>query len=93
MCLAVPGKLLEILEEPDVRMGRVSFEGVVRRVCLDCVPDAVPGDYVLVHVGFALSRIDEAEARKIFELLKELEASSEFAPPAEENAETEVLAS
>jgi hydrogenase expression/formation protein HypC len=74
MCLAIPGRLTEVHAEGDVRMGKVSFEGVVRRVCLECVPDAVPGDYVLVHVGFALSRIDEEEAHRVFELLKELES-------------------
>jgi len=78
MCLAVPGRLTEVLPDGDVLMGKVSFGGVVRRVCLECVPDAVPGDYVLVHVGFALSRIDEAEANKVFTLLKELESLSEI---------------
>jgi hydrogenase expression/formation protein HypC len=72
MCLAVPGRLLDVFVEDGVHMGRVSFEGVVRQVCLECVPDAVAGEYVLVHVGFALSRIDEAEALRVFELLKEL---------------------
>ena len=56
-------------------MGKVSFGGVVRTVCLECLPEAVPGDYVLVHVGFALSRIDEDEARRVFDLLAELEPS------------------
>jgi hydrogenase expression/formation protein HypC len=73
MCLAVPGRLTEVFDDDGVRMGKVSFDGVVRRVCLDCVPDAKPGEYVLVHVGFALSRIDEVEAKRVFELLKELE--------------------
>jgi hydrogenase expression/formation protein HypC len=72
MCLAVPGRLVDVFVEDTIRMGHVNFEGVVRQVCLECVPDAAPGDYVLVHVGFALSRIDEAEARRVFELLKEL---------------------
>jgi hydrogenase expression/formation protein HypC len=72
MCLAVPGRLVDEFIEDGVRMGHVSFEGVVRQVCLECVPDASAGDYVLVHVGFALSRIDEAEALRVFELLREL---------------------
>ncbi|HEX4340436.1 MAG TPA: HypC/HybG/HupF family hydrogenase formation chaperone [Polyangiaceae bacterium] len=73
MCLAVPGLLTEVFVDGDVRMGKVSFGGVSRAVCLECLQDAVPGDYVLVHVGFALSRIDEEEAMRVFELLKELE--------------------
>jgi hydrogenase expression/formation protein HypC len=73
MCLAVPGRLTELYVDGDVRMGKVSFGGVSRSVCLECLPEALPGDYVLVHVGFALSRIDEAEASRIFDLLKEME--------------------
>jgi hydrogenase expression/formation protein HypC len=71
MCLAVPGRLKELFTLDGVRMGKVDFEGVVRNVCLECLSEAVPGDYVLVHVGFALSRIDEAEAARVFELLRE----------------------
>jgi hydrogenase expression/formation protein HypC len=73
MCLAIPGLLSEIFTENEVRMGKVSFDGVQRSVCLECVPEAMPGDYVLVHVGFALSRIDAAEAARVFEILRELE--------------------
>jgi hydrogenase expression/formation protein HypC len=79
MCLAVPGRLTDVFDEAGVRMGRVSFEGVTRKVCLECIPDAEPGEYVLVHVGFALSRIDEVEAKRVFELLKELEPEEEAA--------------
>jgi len=77
MCLAVPGRLTEVFADGDVLMGKVSFDGVVRRVCLECVPEATPGEYVLVHVGFALSRIDEREAMRVFELLRELEPELE----------------
>ena len=62
MCLAIPGKVEEILTEGDLRIGRVNFGGVVKRVCLDYVPEVVVGDYTIVHVGFALSKIDEATA-------------------------------
>jgi hydrogenase expression/formation protein HypC len=62
MCLAIPGKVEEILTEGDLRIGRVNFGGVVKRVCLDYVPDVEVGDYTIVHVGFALSKIDEATA-------------------------------
>lgn len=70
MCLAVPGRLKELFFEDGVRMGKVEFDGVLRNVCLECLSEAAPGDYVLVHVGFALSRIDEAEAARVFELLR-----------------------
>jgi hydrogenase expression/formation protein HypC len=82
MCLGVPGKVVETYHEHDVLMGRVEFGGVFKRVCLEHVPEARIDDYVLVHVGFALSRIDEVEARRVFAFLEgmnqldELEASS-----------------
>ena len=72
MCLGIPGKVIETYREHDVLMGRVEFGGIVRRACLEHVPDVQPGEYVLVHVGFALSRIDEAEAARVFAFLKEL---------------------
>jgi hydrogenase expression/formation protein HypC len=72
MCLAVPGKVVEVIREDDLLMGRVEFAGVTKRVCLDHVEGVVPGDYVLVHVGFALARIDEAEARRVFAFLESM---------------------
>jgi hydrogenase expression/formation protein HypC len=81
MCLAVPGRLIDVFADGDMRMGKVSFGGVVRTVCLECLAEAVPGDYVLVHVGFALSRIDEEEAKKVFELLAEMDPSSDLEEP------------
>jgi hydrogenase expression/formation protein HypC len=78
MCLGVPGLLLSREQEDGLSMGRVDFGGVSRKVCLEHVADVVPGDYVLVHVGFALSRIDAAEAHKIFELLRELDQLGEL---------------
>lgn len=60
MCLAVPGRLIDVSEEPGVRTGRVDFGGVRRAVCLEGVPEAQPGDVVLVHVGFALQVLDPA---------------------------------
>lgn len=62
MCLAVPGKVESIREEQGTRFGRVNFGGVIREVCLEYVPNAVVGDYAIVHVGFALATIDEASA-------------------------------
>ena len=64
MCLAIPGKVEEISAEGDLRMGRVNFGGVVKRVCLDYVPEVQVGDYTIVHVGFAISKIDEETAEK-----------------------------
>lgn len=71
MCLAVPGRVVDIQPEPDpaLRLGKVDFGGVRKDVSLAFTPGVNVGDYVLVHVGFALSVIDEAEARRVFELL------------------------
>ncbi len=75
MCLAIPGKILELSgDEPLQRVAKVSFGGVVKEVSLAYTPEAKPGDYVIVHVGFALSIVDEAEARQIFADLEEMEA-------------------
>lgn len=74
MCLAVPGKILSITgDDPMLRTGKVSFGGIVKEVSLAYVPEAQVDDYVLVHVGFAISRIDEAEAAEVFEILKEMD--------------------
>lgn len=64
MCLAVPGKVEEITTEGGLRVGRVNFGGVVKRVCLDYVPEVTTGDYTIVHVGFAISKIDEKTAEQ-----------------------------
>jgi hydrogenase expression/formation protein HypC len=82
MCLAVPGKVVETYREHDVLMGKVDFGGVSRRVCLEHVPEVRPDEYVLVHVGFALSRIDEDEARRVFELLEQMDQLDELQEPA-----------
>jgi hydrogenase expression/formation protein HypC len=82
MCLAVPGKVVETYREHDVLMGKVEFGGVSKRVCLEHVPEARPDDYVLVHVGFALSRIDEAEARRVFEFLDRMGELVELEAPS-----------
>ena len=71
MCLGVPGELIEIQPDPlGMHMGKVDFGGIRKEVCLAYVPEAEVGDYVLVHVGFALSRIDEDEAKRVFEWLR-----------------------
>ncbi len=77
MCLAVPGKVLEIQGDTLLsRTARVSFGGVVKNVSLAYVPEAEVGDYVIVHVGFAISRLDEKEAREVFSCLEEMGAVS-----------------
>ncbi len=78
MCLGVPGRVLETYREQDVLMGRVDFGGVVKRVCLEHVPDVIPGEYVVVHVGFALSRLDEQEAQRLLETLAEMQQLDEL---------------
>jgi hydrogenase expression/formation protein HypC len=78
MCLGIPGKVVETYRENDVLMGKVDFGGVSRRVCLEHVPEAQPSDYVLVHVGFALSRIDEAEAGRVFAFLEGMDQLDEL---------------
>jgi hydrogenase expression/formation protein HypC len=82
MCLAIPGLLVETSREDGVAMGKVDFGGTRKRVCLEHVPYAQPGDYVLVHVGFALSRIDEAEAHRVFEFLESMKALEELEVPS-----------
>lgn len=73
MCLAVPGKIISINEQEAIeRMGRVSFGGVIKEVSLAYVPEAHVGDYVIVHVGFALSIVDESEASRVFEYLEQM---------------------
>jgi hydrogenase expression/formation protein HypC len=72
MCLAVPGKILEIVESEGGRAARVEFGGITRPVRLDFVPEAQVGDYVIVHVGFALSRVDAEEAARTYQLLEEM---------------------
>jgi len=79
MCLAVPGQVLSVEgEDALTRSGRVSFGGVVKEVNLAYVPEVGVGDYVVVHVGFALTKVDEAEARQVFEYLRQMDELSEL---------------
>lgn len=73
MCLSIPGKLIEDKGDGPKRTGKIDFGGIVKEVSLGCVPEAKVGDYVLVHAGFGLSVIDESEANKTFEYLKNLD--------------------
>lgn len=82
MCLAIPGKLIEIASDANgVRMGRANFGGIVKQVCLEYTPEVDVGDYVLVHVGFALSKVDEEEAARTYALLEEMKQLGELETP------------
>jgi hydrogenase expression/formation protein HypC len=98
MCLGVPGKILSL--EPNavgMTMGRVSFGGVAKEVCLAYVPEAQVGDYVIVHAGFALNKLDEQEANEVFELLRQMGELEELtidereASPSDERSTTDDL--
>jgi hydrogenase expression/formation protein HypC len=79
MCLAIPGRIIQITQEdPVMRTGKVDFGGIRKEINLSYVPEAVLGDYVIVHVGFAISRVEEKEARRVFAYLKEMEELGEI---------------
>ena len=82
MCLSIPGKLIEITAQLDetFRTGRVSFDGVIKEVSLTLVPEAKVNDYVMVHVGAAISVVDEDEAKKTFDILKQLDELQDLDP-------------
>ena len=86
MCLAIPGKVVEIYDRQLMRMGRVQFGGITREACLEYVPEAEVGQYVLVHVGFALSVVDEEEARRTYELLETMDQLTELEAPVVDEA-------
>jgi hydrogenase expression/formation protein HypC len=77
MCLGIPGKLVELYPQDGLPMGKVSFGGIIKDVCLAYTPDAQVGQFVLVHVGFAISQIDETEAEEIFSYLAAIGAADE----------------
>jgi hydrogenase expression/formation protein HypC len=81
MCLAIPGKVVEVYEDRGLRMARVDFGGTVRKACLEHLPEAGLGDYVLVHVGFALSVVDPEEAARTYRLLEEMDQLGELGAP------------
>jgi hydrogenase expression/formation protein HypC len=85
MCLGVPGSVVEITVDPlGTTMGKVSFGGITKRVCLTYVPDVRVGDYVIVHVGFAISKVDEQEAMQVFAYLREMNELAELEIPQPE---------
>ncbi len=89
MCLAIPGKLIEVSTDTHgVRMGKANFGGIVKAVCLEYTPEVLVGDYVLVHVGFALSKVDEEEAARTYKALEQLQQLGELDTPDVEEEQT-----
>jgi hydrogenase expression/formation protein HypC len=82
MCLAIPGKVLEISESNGLRVGRVNFGGIVTQACLDYVPEVQTGDYVIVHVGFAISKVDREEAERTYQALEAMGLLEGELPPS-----------
>jgi len=82
MCLAIPGKVLEISEGNGLRTGRVNFGGIVTQACLDYVPGVQTGDYVIVHVGFAISKVDRQEAERSYQALESMGLLEGELPPS-----------
>jgi hydrogenase expression/formation protein HypC len=83
MCLGVPGRIISIADEQaGLAMGRVSFDGIVKEVCLACVPEATAGDYVIVHVGFAITMVDAAEAQATLGFLRSMGELDELHVPS-----------
>jgi hydrogenase expression/formation protein HypC len=81
MCLAIPGKVALIEEKDGIRSGRIEFGGISRQACLDFVPEAQEGDYVMVHVGFAISVVDREEAERTYALLESMGLLAEELAP------------
>lgn len=95
MCLGIPGKILEIYEQDTLPMGKVEFGGIAKDICLAYVPEAQIGDYVLVHVGFAISIMDEDAAQEVFSYIEQIQVLSELdqdepkAPPTPADGKSE----
>jgi hydrogenase expression/formation protein HypC len=83
MCLGIPGKVLEVFEKDGLAMGKVEFGGIAKDICLAYTPEVRVGQYVLVHVGFAISVIDEAEADEVFSYLSQIAEAGEMDSPEE----------
>ncbi len=84
MCLAVPGRVEEIYQSGEARMGKVNFGGIVKEVCLAYLPDIMVGDYTIVHVGFAISKIDEASARQTLQTFSDMGLLEEELGPSQD---------
>ena len=86
MCLGVPGKIVELYETDGIKMGKIDFSGIKKEVCLEYLPDIQIGDYAIVHVGFAITQLDEASALETLEMFKEIGALEEELLADEEHA-------
>ena len=80
MCLGIPGRIVETFQRDELPMAKVEFGGILKDICLAYTPDAQPGQYVLVHVGFAINQIDETEAQEVFRYIEEIEQSAQNEP-------------
>ena len=89
MCLAIPGMVLDTYDQRGLRMAKVQFGGIVREACLEYVPETQVGQYVLVHVGFAITQIDEAEAERTYQALRDLDQLTELESPVVHEVESE----
>jgi hydrogenase expression/formation protein HypC len=81
MCLAIPGKIVELEDEAPMRMGRIDYGGITRKVCLAYIPEPQIGEYVMVHVGFAISKVDPDEAARTYRYLAEMDQLEEIVTP------------
>ncbi len=84
MCLGIPGKVIEIYQANDMKMGKVDFGGVVKETCLEFLPDIQVGDYTIVHVGFGISQLDEEEAQQTMAMLREMDMLADELPELDE---------
>jgi hydrogenase expression/formation protein HypC len=80
MCLGIPGKVVEIYQVDDMKMGKVDFGGVIKEACLEFIPDIQVGEYTIIHVGFGISKLDEEEAQRTLEMLREMEMMADELP-------------
>lgn len=80
MCLGIPGKVLELYESNGMKMGKVDFGGVIKEACLEYLPEIQIGDYTIVHVGFGISQLDEEEAQRTLEMLREMDMLADELP-------------
>jgi hydrogenase expression/formation protein HypC len=87
MCLAIPGKVVETYDQGGLRMAKVQFGGITREACLEYLPETQTGEYVLVHVGFAITKVDEVEAERTYQALMELDQLNELESPVVEEVD------
>jgi hydrogenase expression/formation protein HypC len=86
MCLGIPGKVIEIYQSDGMQMGKVDFGGVIKEACLEFIPDIQVGEYTIIHVGFGISKLDEEEAQRTMEMLREMEMLAEELPELDEGS-------